>query len=298
MTMQNTTTPSAAAAASSSGVINNTGLPGEYAEPATFAPVQVVGRTESAELSREADRELHEAVLLCSSLHGVLTRAAATARNAARTHLLATLNLACVLKQISLRCAVGRVAFGALFAGYKGNMKAREAALAISGSGGFPFTYATARNYTKVLEAVVQRMQEAGGLTPAVVAQSLSDHTAALLTGAYDDPQEATELMWGRWLTAGSLREAYLELAPEKPQPTAGEKLDAAADEAEPVSLEALRAAFLSKSGGWLDSFSGYVDEMAGRVTAQERETVAAKLEALAARIRAAKTRPMLPPTA
>ena len=131
-----------------------------------------------------------------------------------------------------------------------------------------------------------------------MVAQSLSDHTAALLTGAYDDPQEATELMWGRWLTAGSLREAYLELAPEKPQLTAGEKLDAAADEAEPVSLEALRAAFLSKSGGWLDSFSGYVDEMAGRVTAQGRETVAAKLEALAARIRAAKTRPMLPPTA
>lgn len=296
--MQYTTTPSAAAAASSSGVINNTGLPGEYAEPATFAPVQVVGRTESAELSREADRELHEAVLLCGTLHGVLTRAAATARNAARTHLLATLNLACVLKQISLRCAVGRVAFVALFAGYKGNMKAREAALAISGSGGFPFTYATARNYTKVLEAVVQRMQEAGGLTPTVVAQSLSDHTAALLSGAYDDPQEATELMWGRWLTAGSLREAYLELAPEKPQLTAGKTLDAAADEAEPVSLEALRAAFLSKSGGWLDSFSGYVDEMAGRVTAQERETVAAKLEALAARIRAAKTRPMLPPTA
>lgn len=298
--MQYTTTPSASAAASSSGVINNTGLPGEYAEPATFAPVQVVGRTESAELSREADCELHEAVLLCSTLHGVLTRAAATARNAARTHLLATLNLACVLKQISLRCAVGRVAFGALFAGYKGNMKAREAALAISGSGGFPFTYATARNYTKVLEAVEQRMQMEGGLTPAQVVQALSEHTAAMVAGAYDDPQEATELLWSPWVTEGSLREMYLALAPDAPRVKKGAELDKAADEnaAAAVDLEALRSSFLIKSGGFIDSFTGYVSEMAARVTAQERETVASRLEELADRLRATKTRPMLPTAA
>lgn len=265
-----------------------------YAEP-TFATASAIALPSS----EPADRNLRESVLLCGTLKGVMDNAATTARNAARTHLLATLNLACVLRSMHQQ-AGGKFAVLALYKGYKGNPEAQQYAMQLTGGACLPFTYQTGRNYIKALEEVESRMMMEGGLTTTQVVQMLTEHTAAMVAGAYDDPLEATEIMWSPWVTEGSLREMYLALAPDAPRVKKGAELDKAEAEnaAAAVDLEALRASFLSKSGGFIDSFTGYVSDMAARVTAQERETVASRLEELAARLRATKTRPVLPTAA
>lgn len=265
-----------------------------YAEP-TFATASAIALP-SSEL---ADRNLRESVLLCGTLKGVMDNAVTTARNAARTHLLATLNLACVLRFLYQQ-ADGKFAVMALYKGYKGKPEAQQYAMQITGGACLPFTYQTGNNYIKALEKVESRMMMEGGLTTTQVVQMLTEHTAAMVAGAYDDPQEATEIMWSPWVTEGSLREMYLALAPDAPRVKKGAELDKAEAEnaAAAVDLEALRASFLIKSGGFIDSFTGYVSDMAARVTAQERETVASRLEELAARLRATKTRPVLPTAA
>ncbi len=270
------------------------GLATSYAEP-TFATASAIALP-SSEL---ADRNLRESVLLCGTLKGVMDNAVTTARNAARTHLLATLNLACVLRSMHQQ-AGGKFAVLALYKGYKGNPEAQQYAMQLTGGACLPFTYQTGRNYIKALEEVESRMMMEGGLTTTQVVQMLTEHTAAMVAGAYDDPLEATEIMWSPWVTEGSLREMYLALAPDAPRVKKGAELDKAEAEnaAAAVDLEALRASFLSKSGGFIDSFTGYVSDMAARVTAQERETVASRLEELAARLRATKTRPVLPTAA
>ena len=280
------------------------GLANEYATPATFAVTSAAAATElrrdEPATTELTDRTLREGVLLCGMLKGVMDNAVTTARNAARTHLMATLNLACVLRTMHQQAA-GKFAVLALYKNYRGAAQAQQYALQLTGGASLPFTYQTARNYIKVLEAVEARMQIEGGLTPAQVMQVLTEHTAAMVAGAYDDPQEATELLWSPWVTEGSLREMYLALAPDAPRVKKGAELDKAEEEnaaAAAMDLEALRASFLTKSGGFIDSFSGYVSDMAARVTAQERETVATRLEELAARLRATKTRPVLPAAA
>lgn len=273
---------------------NNTGLADDYAEPATFSPNLARAAAEEALINTN----LRESVLLAGTLKGVMDDAVTTARNAARTHLLATLNLACILRTMHQKAA-GKFAVLALYKNYRGAAQAQQYAMQLTGGASLPFTYQTARNYIKLLEAVETRMQIEGGLTPAQVVQALTEHTAAMVAGAYDDPLEATEQMWTPWVTEGSLREMYLALAPAAPRVKKGAELDKAAEENADaaVDLESLRASFLTKSGGFIDSFTGYVDDMAARVTAQERETVATRLEELAARLRATKTRPMLPVT-
>lgn len=273
------------------GVASETRSRVQYDTEATFLPA-TAGK---AELT---DHTLRESVLLAGTLKGVMDDAVTTARNAARTHLLATLNLACILRTMHQKAA-GKFAVLALYKNYRGAAQAQQYAMQLTGGASLPFTYQTARNYIKLLEAVETRMQIEGGLTPAQVVQALTEHTAAMVAGAYDDPLEATEQMWTPWVTEGSLREMYLALAPAAPRVKKGAELDKAAEEnaAAAVDLESLRASFLTKSGGFIDSFTGYVDDMAARVTAQERETVATRLEELAARLRATKTRPMLPVT-
>ncbi len=273
---------------------DNTGLADDYAEPATFAPAANVQR--AAENAALIDTNLRESVLLCGTLHGVMTQAVADARRAAFVHLMATLNLACVLQSLQQQAVRDGVAVLALYKGYKGNPTAQEHALKLTGGAAIPFTYATARNYIKVLETVQSRMQLEGGMTSAQVVQVLCDHSAALTSGAYDDPEAATESLWAPFLTAGSLREAYLELAPDKPglrERLENKTQEDAVDTEQPVSFDALRRRFLTKFGGWYDQLSGFVTELAPRVAPQDRELIARKLEEEAARIRAMKTNPM-----
>ena len=172
---------------------DNTGLADEYAEPATFSTTANVQR--AAENAALVNTNLRESVLLCGSLHGVMTQAVTDARRAAFVHLMATLNLACVLRTLNNQAARDGVAVLALYKGYKGNASAQEHALKLTGGAAIPFTYATARNYIKVLENVQSRMQLEGGMSTAQVVQVLCDHSAALTSGAYDDPMAATEFL-------------------------------------------------------------------------------------------------------
>lgn len=278
---------------------NNTGLADDYAEPSTFAPAANVQR--AAENAAIVSTDLRESVLLAGTLHGVMTQAVTDARRAAFVHLMATLNLACVLRSLQQQAARDGVAVLALYKGYKGNPTAQEHAMKLTGGAAIPFTYATARNYIKVLDNVQSRMQLEGGMTSAQVVQVLCDHSAALTSGAYDDPMAATESLWAPFLTAGSLREAYLELAPDKPglrERLENKKPEDAVDTEQPVTFDALRRRFLTKFGGWYDQLSGFVTELAPRVAPQDRELIARKLEEEAARIRSMKTNPMAAVTA
>lgn len=260
---------------------DNTELADEHVEPATFSITP----------------NLRESVLLCGTLHGVMTQAVTDARRAAFVHLMATLNLACVLRTINQQASRDGVAVLALYKGYKGNPSAQKHALKITGGAAIPFTYKTARNYIKMLECVETRMQQQGGMTTAQVVQVLCDHAAALTSGAYDDPMAATESLWAPFLTAGSLREAYLELAPAKPAPpTLSEVLDDTFDAHTPfASWEEQRAKIVSDFGGLWSSLDTFVEEFSRYTTSADREAQASKLEDAARRLRAMKTQPDLP---
>lgn len=271
-----------------------TGLADDYAEPATFAPAANVQR--AAENAALVSTDLRESVLLCGTLHGVMTQAVTDARRAAFVHLMATLNLACVLRSLQQQAVRDGVAVLALYKGYKGNPTAQEHAMKLTGGAAIPFTYATARNYIKVLDNVQSRMQLEGGMTSAQVVQVLCDHSAALTSGAYDDPMAATESLWAPFLTAGSLREAYLELAPDKPKLNLAATIDqAAAETAAPDDFETVRAMILSKCGGYFDKLDSYLTDTAPRVKKEDREMVATKLEEAARKLRSMATMPVLP---
>lgn len=289
---------------------DSTGLPGEYTEPATFsttsnlqrvaenaAPwVGVESAAQAETRSPLVNTNLRESVLLCGTLHGVMTQAVADARRASFVHLMATLNLACVLRSLQQQAAVLQIPVLALYKGYKGNPTAQEHAMKLTGGAAIPFTYATARNYIKVLDNVQSRMQLEGGMTSAQVVQVLCDHSAALTSGAYDDPMAATESLWAPFLTAGSLREAYLELAPDKPKLSLAATIDqAAAETAAPDDFETVRAMFLSKCGGYFDKLDSYLSDTAPRVKKEDREMVATKLEEAARKLRSMATMPTLP---
>lgn len=273
---------------------DKTGLADEYAEPSTFAPAANVQR--AAENAALVSTDLRESVLLCGTLHGVMQQAVTDARRAAFVHLMATLNLACVLRSLNNQAVREGVAVLALYKGYKGNPTAQEHAMKLTGGAAIPFTYATARNYIKVLENVQSRMQLEGGMTSAQVVQVLCDHSAALTSGAYDDPMAATESLWAPFLTAGSLREAYLELAPDKPRLSLADTIDQAeATTSAPDDFETVRALFLSKCGGYFEKLEGYLVETAPRVKKEDREMVATKLEEAAKKLRSMATMPVLP---
>lgn len=292
---------------------DNTGLADDYAEPSTFAPTANVQRAaENAapwvgvESAAQAETRsplvstaLRESVLLCGTLHGVMNRACQDARRAAFVHLMATLNLACVLRSLQQQASVQQIPVMALYKNYRGNADSLQHAMQLTGGAILPFTYQTARNYIKVLENVEKRMQLEGGMTSAQVVQVLCDHSAALTSGAYDDPEAATESLWAPFLTAGSLREAYLELAPAKPQLSLADTIDQAeATTSAPDDFETIRALFLSKCGGYFDKLDSYLADTAPRVRKEDREMVASKLEEAAKKLRNMSTMPVLPATA
>ena len=92
---------------------DKTGLADDYAEPSTFAPAANVQR--AAENAALVSTDLRESVLLCGTLHGVMTQAVTDARRAAFVHLMATLNLACVLRSLQQQAVRDGVAVLALY---------------------------------------------------------------------------------------------------------------------------------------------------------------------------------------
>mgnify|MGYP003289847301 CR=1 FL=1 len=114
---------------------NNTGLADDYAEPATFSPNLARAAAEEALINTN----LRESVLLAGTLKGVMDDAVTTARNAARTHLLATLNLACILRTMHQKAA-GKFAVLALYKNYRGAAQAQQYAMQLTGGASVPCT--------------------------------------------------------------------------------------------------------------------------------------------------------------
>ena len=267
---------------------NPLGLPDAY-QPAAFSPTQTSGLATGSS-------ELRHTMHICRMYHGIMTNADHTAREAARVHLLATLNLACLLRDLQQQARLNGISAVALYKGNKCKPDDQARAMELAGGNLLPFTYRTGRNYIKVLEGVEDRMQK-GGMPPAECVQVLREHAANLLSGAYDDPNESSSALWTPYLTADSLRQAYLELAPAKPEaPTLSEVLDDTVDAPTPfASWEEQRAKIVSDFGGLWSSLDTFVEEFSRYTTSADREAQASKLEDAARRLRAMKTQPDLP---
>ncbi len=255
-----------------------------------------LARPEALTAGTGQSAELVHTLHFCRMYHGIMTNAAHAAREAARVHLLATLNLACLLRDLQKQARIARIPVAALYQGNKCKAEEQSRAAELTGGNLLPFTYRTGRNYIKVLEGVEDRMQK-GGMPPAECVQVLREHAANLLSGAYDDPNESSSALWTPYLTADSLRQAYLELAPAKPEaPTLSEVLDDTVDAPTPfASWEEQRAKIVSDFGGLWSSLDTFVEEFSRYTTSADREAQASKLEDAARRLRAMKTQPDLP---
>lgn len=256
-----------------------------------------LARPEALTAGTGQSAELIHTLHFCRMYHGIMTNAEHAAREAARVHLMATLNLACLLRDLQQQARLNRIPAAALYKGNKCTPEDQARAAEITGGNLLPFTYKTGRNYCKVLEAVENRMMQQGGMTPADITQIIGQHSANLLTGAYDNPNESTAELWTPYLTADSLRQAYLELAPAKPAaPTLSEVLDDTVDAPTPfASWEEQRAKIVSDFGGLWSSLDTFVEEFSRYTTSADREAQASKLEDAARRLRAMKTQPDLP---
>lgn len=256
-----------------------------------------LARPEALTAGTGQSAELVHTLHFCRMYHGIMTNAAHAAREAARVHLLATLNLACLLRDLQQQARLNGIPAVAPYKGNKCKPEDQARAMELAGGTLLPFTYKTSRTYIKVLEGVEDRMQQQGGMTPAECVQVLREHAANLLSGAYDDPNESSSALWTPYLTADSLRQAYLELAPAKPAaPTLSEVLDDTVDAPTPfASWEEQRAKIVSDFGGLWCSLDTFVEEFSRYTTSADREAQASKLEDAARRLRAMKTQPDLP---
>lgn len=278
--------------------LTDTGLaPGYDDAPATFAPAASLP---PAALPRDGmapggNRELAAAVQQANLLHGEMRRQEETARQAAKRHLFATLSLGCVLQRLAQLCTASGIAVKALYPDFKGAGHTRAAALKLTGGLSIGFTYATGNKYTKLYKEMARRMEL--GMTPEQAKRVLADHAACLMSGAYDDPAAAIEGLWGPYVTAESVRQAYLELAPCRPAMTVGEALDAATPQPEAgfASWEAQRARLCQQFGGFYSSLDTYIERMSMYTTSADREAQADQLEKAARRLRAMKTQQDLP---
>lgn len=213
---------------------------------------------------------------------------------AACAALLEHLNLGLQLQRLTQQAA-GQIAVAALYSDYKGNPKAREIAVKICGGQSIPFTYATGRKCVNLYLDMKQRMV-AGGMNEAEARRILGDHAARLAAGDYGDPLLASENLYSPYLTATTLRQAYLELAPAKPAPTPGEVLDEAAAAAPaPATWQEQRVKLLADFGGMFDTLATYVTQHASYISTADREQLADRLEEEAKRLRAMKTQGDIP---
>lgn len=260
----------------------------DYPEKPTF-PQRLTITPDVVDGSELADSSLAAAVGTANNLVHNLDVLARTVRESARQHLLQSISLGYLLSNLQLECARKRVNFTALFADAKDDTKRKDALAAVGGCG-LDITYRTANNYVKVYQATYTRMLASGG-SEQEAARMLADHAAALSNG-----QQGAEEFWAQFVTANSLRQAYLELAPAKPQPTLGETLDNAAQQPSPFATwEDQRASLCTKFGGMFASLDTYISSMSRYTTEADRLAQADQLEEAAKRLRAMKTQPDLP---
>lgn len=268
-----------------------TGLTAGYeAAPATFeVALPPVGLPVGGRLA--------EGVRLVNGLHAEVGRLGEGARQAAKRHLFASLSLGCVLARLTGMCRAAGVQVKALFADFKGSATARAGALRLTGGRGMVFTYRTGRNYVRLYEEMRRRMEL--GMEPGEVRRVLEEHASRLLAGGYEDVQGAMEGLWGPFVSAEGVRQAYLELAPRREAASVGEVLEAALErqrqegaEARPggPSWEARRVRLCQRFGGFFSSLDAYIERMSMFTTSADREAQAAQLEEAARRLRAMRS--------
>jgi len=272
--------------------LTDTGLaPGYDDAPATFGAVGALAGPLPGSGGGVA-----AAVRQANALHGEMLRLQEHARLAAKRHLFATLSLGCVLEGLARLCLQARVSVKALYPNFKGPERARAAALELAGGVAVGFSYVTGNKYIKLYKEMRRRMEL--GMTHEQAERMLADHVACLLGGAYEDPAAAIEQLWGPYVTADGVRQAYLELAPRRPAMTIGEAMEEAAAPATGAvfaSWEAQRARLCQQFGGFYSSLDTYIERMSMYTTPADREAQAAQLEEAARRLRAMKTQPGLP---
>lgn len=262
-------------------------LKDDYAEKPTF-PNRITITPEVVDDTELADNSLAAAVGTANHLVQNLDMLARTVREGARLHLMQSIDLGYLLSNLQQECARKRVNFTALFSDAKDDAK-RKAALAAVGGEGISITYRTAANYVKVYQGTYARML-ASGCSEQEAARMLADHAAAMTSG-----QKGAEEFWAQYVTANSLRQAYLDLAPAKPQPSLGMMLDNAAKQpATFASWEAQRESLCTKFGGMFASLETYISSMSRYTTEADRIAQADQLEEAAKRLRAMKTQPDL----
>ena len=236
-----------------------------------------------------ADTALANAVSAANNLAANLDKLANCVLENTRQHLLQSISLGYLLDNLQQECGRKRVNFTALFSNSKDDDK-RKRALAAVGGQGFSFTYQSANKKLQLFRGVRERMVQAGGMTEQEVQRMISDHAAQLAFG------EDIGALWAPYLTSTSLRQAYLELAPAKPQPTLGSTLDNAAQKpAAFASWEEQRASLCSKFGGLFATLDTYISDMSRYVKPEDRLAQADQLEEAAKKLRAMKTQPDLP---
>lgn len=260
----------------------------DYAEKPTF-PQRLTAQVEVVEDTELADTALADAVSVANSLADNLDKLANSVREGARQHLMQSISLGCLLDKLQQECFKKRVNFTALFADAKDDAK-RKAALEAVGGHGLNMTYRTGNNYNKLFKGVYTRMISSGDKSREELDRILQDHAAGLASG------EDMGALWAPYVTSSSLRQAYLELAPEQPRLTLGETLDNAAQKPAPfASWEEQRANLCAKFGGIFSNLDTYIAEMSRYTTPEDRLAQAEQLEDAAKKLRATKTQPDLP---
>lgn len=260
----------------------------DYPEKPTF-PQRLTAQVEVVENTELADYALAEAVGVANEIAANLDKLANTVREGARQHLLQSISLGCLLDKLAQECARKRVNYTALFADAKDGAK-RKAALEAVGGHGLNITYRTANNYCKLFKGAFTRMIASGEHSREELNRLIQDHAASIASG-----HDCGEL-WAPFVTANSLRQAYLELAPTQPRLSLGETLDNAAQQPAPfASWEEQRASLCSKFGGWFATLDTYISDMSRYTTEADRLAQADQLEEAAKKLRAMKTQPDLP---
>lgn len=267
-------------------------LPDKYDEPTFSSPVVVAEVVEETAL---ANPDLCDTLREITRSHKNAERLRETVISASRAALLEHLNLGLQLQRLTQQAAANNITVGALYTDYKGNAKAREHAMQLCGGLSIPFSYTTGRKCVNLYFDMQKRMVE-GGMNEAEARRLLADHAAKLSAGEYSDPLQASEAVYGNYLTAGTLRQAYLELAPAKAAPTPGEVLDEAAAAAPaPATWQEQRVKLLSDFGGIFTTLQTYVGQHAAYISKSDRCQLADQLEAEAKRLRSMQTQEDIP---
>lgn len=254
-----------------------TGLPGEYAEPATFAPVQVVGRTERAELA------LADWIRCANEADSHRAKAAELLVTAGRLHLAWSCIMGACVQQVYNAAAVEGINMQSLFA--DGGDR-RSKAMKLSGGAAFSFTYAAGNKYRRLYLGILARMEAEGGMSPELLRQSINTHVQAFLAGAWGD-RDSLEF-FGPYLCTDSLRAELAELFPREPKkPQTPEEAMEEQLANISASFQDSRAKLEKEWSGYMDTMNIYLDRFIKVSTVSEREDKARHFEDMARRLRA-----------